>query len=304
MITRSDRDFASRGVRCAGTLYRPDGALRPPVLVMGHGFGAERAWGLPVFAERFVQAGFAAFSFDYRGFGDSDGSPRRIVSPRRHLQDFEAAVEHVRAFADIDPEQLVLWGTSLGGAHALTLASRGVRCAAVIAHVPHVDAIASLTHGATRPMQLVRLLAAGVRDGWRAATLREPYYVPTVGRPGEVAIMSTEDAWDGFMGLLPPGAPFDNRCAARIAFTFPFYRPIRKVSAIDVPTLLVGAARDSLIPIEAVRKTAARIPRARLVELDCAHFAPYSGEWLERSIAAQLDFLGGCFGKGSGAPLS
>ncbi len=291
MSARIDRDFSSRGVRCAGTLYLPDAPFRPPVLVMGHGFGAERAWGLPAFAQRFVEAGFAAFLFDYRGFGDSDGSPRRLVSPRRHLEDFEAAIEHVRSFADIDPKRLVLWGTSFGGGHALTLAARGVPCAAVIAHVPHVDALASLAAGASSPRQVLKLMAAGLRDGLRAATFRDPHYVPTVGRPGETAIMATEDAWDGIMALVPPGAPFDNRCAARIALTFPFYRPIREVHRIAVPTLLVAAAKDSLIPVEAVRKTAARIHDARLVELDCPHFAPYTEPWLERSVEAQLTFL-------------
>lgn len=291
MTTRIDRDFSSRGVRCAGTLYLPDGVFRPPVVVMGHGFGAERAWGLPAFAERFSEAGVAAFLFDYRGFGDSGGSPRRVVSPRRHIQDFEAAVEHIRAFADINPEELVIWGTSLGGGHALTMASRGVRCAAVIAHVPHVDALASLAGGASKPSQVLRLVWAGLRDGIRAATHREPYYVATVGRPGEAAIMTTEDAWEGVMALVPPGAPFDNRCAARVALTFPFYRPIREVSSIQVPTLLVGAVRDSLIPIESVRRAASRIPKGRLVELDCPHFAPYTGAWFERSVEAQLAFL-------------
>jgi pimeloyl-ACP methyl ester carboxylesterase len=291
LTTRIDRDFSSRGVRCAGTLYLPDGVLRPPVIVMGHGFGAERSWGLPLFVERFSEAGFASFLFDYRGFGDSDGEPRRVVSPRRHIQDFETAVEHVRLFAEIDPNRLVLWGTSLGGGHALTMASRGVRCAAVIAHVPHVDAMASLTGDAIGPVQLLKLSAAGVRDAFRAATLRDPYYVAALGRPDEIAIMNTEDAWEGFLTLLPPGAPFDNRCAARIALTFPFYRPIRHVSKITVPTLLVGATQDSLIPIEAARKAVGLIPNGQLVELDCSHFAPYSGDWFNKSVAAQLTFL-------------
>jgi pimeloyl-ACP methyl ester carboxylesterase len=258
---------------------------------MGHGFGAERSWALPSFAQRFAEAGFASFLFDYRGFGESDGSPRQIVSPRRHIEDFEAAVEHVRAFAETDAQRLVLWGTSLGAGHVLTMASRGVRCAAVIAHVPHVDAMASLGSGATGTVQLLKLVAAGVRDAFRAVTLRAPYYVPMVGHAGEVAIMTTEDAWDGVMALLPPGARFDNRCAARIALTFPLYRPIRDVSKIAVPTLLVAATQDALIPIEVVRKAAGLIEKGRLVELDCPHFEPYSGDWFNQSVAAQLAFL-------------
>jgi hypothetical protein len=33
-------------------LCRPEGQTRPPVVVMGHGFGAERRFRLPAFAER------------------------------------------------------------------------------------------------------------------------------------------------------------------------------------------------------------------------------------------------------------
>jgi hypothetical protein len=63
---------------------------------MAHGFGAERTFGLEPFAERFAQAGLAAFVFDYRCFGDSEGQPRNLVSPRRHLQDWEAALSYVK----------------------------------------------------------------------------------------------------------------------------------------------------------------------------------------------------------------
>lgn len=280
----------SDGVRCAGTLWLPERTSPPPVLVMAHGFGADRAWGLPMFAERFAQEGFASFLFDYRGFGDSEGMPRRVVSPRRHVEDLSRALEHVRRLPDIDPERVVLWGTSLGGGHAITVAATHPHISGVIAHVPHVDALASLV-GLGEPIHTLRLIGAGLRDVARMATFREPHYVANVGRTGELAIMNTEDAWEGFLALIPQGASFDNRCAARVAFTFPFYRPIRKARAVRVPTLIVAATQDSLIPIESIRKTAARIPQCKLVELDCPHFAPYTGVWFERSIHAQLDFL-------------
>jgi pimeloyl-ACP methyl ester carboxylesterase len=243
-----------------------------------------------MFAERFADEGFASFLFDYRGFGDSEGQPRRLVSPRRHVHDLGQALEHVRNLRDIDPERVILWGTSLGGGHAITVAAMHPPISGVIAHVPHVDALASLARLGD-PRHALRLIGAGLRDAARMATFREPYYVANVGRPGELAIMNTEDAWEGFLALIPQGTSFDNRCAARVALTFPFYRPIRKARAIRVPTLIVAATQDSLIPIERVRETAARIPDCQLVELDCPHFAPYTGTWFERSIRAQLDFL-------------
>lgn len=45
---------------------------------------------------QFVAAGLAVLAFDYRGFGGSTGLPRHWVSPRRHLQDWEAVVSHVQ----------------------------------------------------------------------------------------------------------------------------------------------------------------------------------------------------------------
>ena len=46
-FTRTDVDFVSSGTRCAAWLYRPHGVARPPVVIMAHGFGAERTFGLP-----------------------------------------------------------------------------------------------------------------------------------------------------------------------------------------------------------------------------------------------------------------
>jgi pimeloyl-ACP methyl ester carboxylesterase len=60
---------------------------------------------------------------------------------------------------------------------------------------------------------------------------------------------------------------------------------------IDCPALLVLAEHDSLIPAEAVERTAARIPDCRLERLPCQHFEPYVGEWFERNVALQEDFL-------------
>lgn len=39
--------------------------------------------------------------FDYRTFGGSDGEPRQWVSPRRHLQDWRAAVRFVQVGQDV-----------------------------------------------------------------------------------------------------------------------------------------------------------------------------------------------------------
>ncbi len=74
-------EFRVGGDVLRGDLYRPEGTGRPPVVIMGHGFGAERRFGLPAFAERLCAAGLAVLLFDYRGFGDSAALPRGLVDP-------------------------------------------------------------------------------------------------------------------------------------------------------------------------------------------------------------------------------
>jgi alpha-beta hydrolase superfamily lysophospholipase len=50
------------------------------------GMGAQKDMGLGFYAEAFANGGLAAFVFDYRGFGGSDGEPRQWVSPTRHVE--------------------------------------------------------------------------------------------------------------------------------------------------------------------------------------------------------------------------
>ena len=282
-------DFESRGKRCAAWLGRPTEVERPPLVVMAHGFAAERTFGLLAFAERFAELGCAVMLFDYRCLGDSEGQPRNWVSPRRHNQDWDRAIDHSRSLPGIDRERIVLWGSSFSGGHVIATASRRSDINAIIAQVPFVDGRASVSK-IPLPLML-RLAGAGLRDGLRMLTGRSPHCVPVVGRPGEFAIMNTPECEPGYRALIPEGSRWENEVPARILLTVGTYRPIRAAWKVRSPALIVLAEKDSLIPPEAVERTAARIPDCRLERLACNHFEPYQGEWFEKNIALQESFL-------------
>lgn len=69
---------------------------RPPIVVAAHGIAGQKDMGLEPFAETFASKGLAVLLFDYRNFGGSEGEPRNWVSPKRHLQDWDAALDYVR----------------------------------------------------------------------------------------------------------------------------------------------------------------------------------------------------------------
>lgn len=290
--TRQDTTFDAQGTTCAAWLYRPDGVVDPPVVVMGHGFGAIRTMRLDAYAERFADAGFAVLVFDYRGWGDSDGAPRNVLRVGAQHEDWRAAVAHARALDGVDRDRVVLWGTSFAGGHVLHLAAEDHDLAAVIAQVPHVSGPAAVR--SVPPRVSARLLAVGLRDAARAAAGRSPHRVPAVGRPGETAMMTSPDAWPLVQRLAASDLDrFDreNVVAARIALRMASYSPGRRAGRITAPTLVQIALRDVVTPVGVARRAAARIPRAEVLTYDCSHFEPYLDPYFDDVVGAQVDFL-------------
>jgi dienelactone hydrolase len=287
---RLNVDFDSLGTRCAAWLFLPASSVPPPVVVMAHGFTGVRDVRLPAYAERFNERGLAAFVFDYRHFGDSAGEPRQLLSWKKQLEDWRAALAHVRRTPEVDGTRIGLWGTSFGGGHAIVTAASEHDVRAAVAQVPHVDGAASLgTIGGLG--YLAHATAAGIRDLAHAALGREPYYVPAVSPPGAFGCLNTADSYAGFMDLLPPESTWRNQVAARILLTLRPYRPITHASKIRCPLLVVAAKRDSLIPISAVERLVAQVPEGRLEALDTGHFDVYKEPLFGTVAALEADFL-------------
>lgn len=282
-------DFISCGIRCSGELYLPTGMKNPPVVIMAHGFAAEKSFRLPAYADRFASTSLAVFMFDYRCFGGSDGEPRNYVDPGRHLQDWQAAIAHVRSLSAINTKKIALWGSSFSGGHVIVTASRDKDISAIVAQVPFVDSIST-----TRMLGVKFLMQAmphAVKDMLCMATFQSPHYVKVIGTPDEFAIMNTPGSYEGFLSIFPKDSTWENRCPARILLTFAAYRPIASAGKVSCPALLMLGEKDSLIDATAVEKTAKKIPKGELVKYPFGHFDIYTGEAFEDAVKKQTDFL-------------
>src|SRR5213082_1890740 len=149
---RRDVAFNSSGDECRAWLFLPD-AERPPLVILGHGLGATREYGLEPYARRFSDAGIAALVFTYRHFGDSGGEPRQLLEIERLLDDWAAALAYARNLDGIDTARIALWGTSFGGGHVLVAAARDGDVAAVVSQCPFTDGVAATR--APHPRSLV-----------------------------------------------------------------------------------------------------------------------------------------------------
>jgi len=292
-MKRIESEFESSGIRCAAWLFLPEtgaSAGRPPIVVMAHGFGCQREMRLPDFAERFASRGLAALVFDYRCFGDSDGEPRNLIDPRRHLEDWHAAIAHVRASPQLDAGRLGLWGTSFSGGHVLAVGSKVSGISAIVSQVPFVGFD---PRGASMPLGMTaRAVFYGLKDLVRAARGAAPYYVPIAGPPEEFAFLNAPDVAEAFQALVPPESTWQNRAPARAMFQMLRYRPLRDAAKIEAPVLMVAAEEDSLIPIAGVEAASRQIPDCELIVLPATrHFEPYTGEVFERVVELEAEFL-------------
>ncbi|OBH90184.1 alpha/beta hydrolase [Mycobacterium sp. E2733] len=287
MTVREDVRIPSHGEQLAAYVYRPDSDTgNVPCVVMAHGWSATRDDALPGYAEAFRDAGFVVILFDYRHFGASTGEPRQLLDIRGQHDDYRAVVAWARRLGGVDPDRVVLFGTSFSGGHVLAVAATDARIAAVISQAPFTDAIPTLMLVPLR--NTVRFVAAAVLDQAGAWLGRPPVLVPAVGEPGAFGAMTAPEAKPGFEALVPSDSKWRNEFAARMMLTFPFYRPGRKAGKLKMPVLICVCDSDQTTPIAPALSAAKRAHRAELRRYPYGHFDVYHDPQVK---ADQVAFL-------------
>jgi alpha-beta hydrolase superfamily lysophospholipase len=235
---------------------------------------------LGAFAQRFAAAGFAALVFDHRGFGDSDGEPD-LFRPARQLEDWRAAIAHVRSLPGIDPARVATFGSSMGGGNALAAAAQDARVAAAISQVPFLD-IMRQAHRSS-PSVTVRMVAAALRGR----------HVPAVGQPDEPAFINAPGGEEGWRRVVAIGedSRWRNRVSSRWLLGRPF-RPVRYAAKLHCPWLVCVGEADRVAKPGPAIAAARRAPQGELrTYAGVDHFDVYDGPVHEALVADQIDFL-------------
>jgi len=288
-VSRQDVRFDSGESYCSAWLYLPVGVEKPPVVVLGHGLGAIREMRLDAFSERFAAAGIATLAFTYRYFGDSGGLPRQLMSVKRQLADWDAALDFVKRRADVDGRRAAVWGSSFGGGHAITVASRHPELLAAISQCPFTDGLAAAAAlGVKGALQVTPVL---LRDFVAKLLGRPPVMVPIAAPPGKPALMNAHDALPGYLALVPKGTVFVNHVAARVLPEILTYRPGRAARKVKFPILFCVSTTDTVTPAEQTIALVRKAPFGETRLYGAGHFEFYMGEAFESLVTDQTRFL-------------
>ncbi|XP_032805824.1 alpha/beta hydrolase domain-containing protein 17C-like isoform X2 [Petromyzon marinus] len=122
--------WTSRGSRLACMFVRcaPDA---PFTLLFSHGNAVDLGQMSSFYLGLGTRLGCNVFSYDYSGYGGSSGKP----SEKNLYADIEAAWHVLRNRYAVLPENIILYGQSIGTVPTVDLASR-YECAAIVLHSP------------------------------------------------------------------------------------------------------------------------------------------------------------------------
>ncbi|MEQ9121309.1 MAG: alpha/beta fold hydrolase, partial [Alphaproteobacteria bacterium] len=157
--------FYSEGVKLDGDLYLPDGLTpgeRRAGVVLCHGYTGVKDLYLPDNAAVLNAAGYAVLTFDYKGWGKSEG-PRTRLAPYSRVADVQAAMTFLSIQDGVDAERIGLYGTSYGCATVVWAAAVDERAKCTVG-------VVGMGHGARwmrsvrRPDEWADLLEASRKD--------------------------------------------------------------------------------------------------------------------------------------------
>ena len=106
--------IAFGGGSFAGILRRPEGARRPPIVVMCMGLDSAKEE-MDTYEASFLSRGMATLAFDGPGQGESE---YELAIRGDYEVAVKAVVDWVETRADLDAANIGLWGVSLGGYYA------------------------------------------------------------------------------------------------------------------------------------------------------------------------------------------
>jgi len=287
-MKREDVAFYSEGCRLSAHLYLPDGRKegeQRPAVVLAHGFTGVKEQTLPAYAERFAGQGWVALTFDYRGFGTSEGQRGRLLALEQ-VEDIRNAVTYVRSRSDVDPQRIGLWGTSYGCGLAVYAAAFDQRVKAVVAQIGIADGLTSATR-ALNPQQ-VEALRAGIEQDRRQRVLtgRGMYVDP-------FAIIPDPEMIAFFERHFPTMPHLKTQILLQYVEAHLEFSPISVVDRIAPRALLIIAAEhDVICPADELKRMYERAgnPKKFLLVEGLTHFQCYEGEGMERTCGEAIEW--------------
>ncbi|RWR02433.1 hypothetical protein ED28_08610 [[Pantoea] beijingensis] len=269
------------------TLHQPDHQTAAlPVIVLCHGFCGIQDILLPAFARHFTGAGFCTVTFDYRGFGASEGERGRLV-PAMQIEDILTVVDWVKARPEVDKKRIGLWGTSFGGCHVFGAAAKSADIKCIVSQLAFADGEEIVTGKMSDEEKSGFLLTLDKMAAKQQTTGKEMFVSVT-------RVLSDEESKAFFEENRVRYPAMDSKIPFLTVRETLQYKPAENARQVSCPTLVVVAGDDKVNPPEqgvALFDAVKANDKHLHIEKGAHHYEMYSGEHFERVVKIQTEWF-------------
>jgi dipeptidyl aminopeptidase/acylaminoacyl peptidase len=280
--------FYSEGCKLLGELWLPDdyraGEKRPGI-VLCHGYSGIRGLILPDYAKVFVAAGYVCLTFDYRGYGGSEGTQWRIQALEQ-IEDIRNAITFLECQPQVNVDRIGIWGTSNGGAHIVYAAAVDKRVKCAVGQVGYGDGerlLMDIRTPAERKALLDQL----------AADRRQRVLTGKGGHADTATLLASPQTKEAFAAWLPAVPELYCEIPWESAEATMEYKPIDVAHRISpCALLLIAAEQDDLCKIDGYRAVFDRAGEPkRWIQYPIGHYQIYTPEWVAPSSKAATEWF-------------
>ncbi|HGN0866815.1 pimeloyl-ACP methyl ester carboxylesterase [Providencia alcalifaciens] len=257
-----------------------------PVVILCHGFGGIQEILLPAFADAFLAAGFSVITFDYLGFGVSDGERGRLV-PALQIDNIVNVIDWAKSLPSIDNTKIALWGTSLGGGHVFGAAVKRPELKCIISQLSFADGEKVVTGNMTQEDKRSFCSTLNKMVEKRENTGKE-MFVPITKVLSDCESKAFFDANKDKYPLMDIKIPF------LTVQEMMLYKPYESARNINLPVMIVVAGKDIVNPPEQgieLYNAVGSDDKLLYVEDDASHYDVYEGKCFDNVIIHQIEFL-------------
>ena len=267
-----------------GKHYSPLEKKLNKTILMCHGFAGTQNLFLPNYAEIFKNEGFDVITFDYRGFGESDG--KLEIIPENQMRDIINVISYIKNIDVLKENKLYLWGTSLGGNYILKIAT-------LIEGISGVYSQITFSNGErNNTASLTKIEKEKYLDQFEKIKYRE--IKENKGLALSLKKLLTDDQSKKFLETYKEKFPelLEIKLSLLTVYDINKISIDYLISHIKIPVLLLKAKNDNVnLPKEMDYIFKKLNTEKKLLEYYCGHYDVYEGDIFKNSIKEQVEWF-------------
>ena len=234
--------FLSDGARLVGNLYLPENYQpnkKYPAVVVSGSWTTVKEQMAGLYAEQLAGEEFITLAFDFRNFGESEGTPRFYENPAQKVADIGNAVSYLQSLPQVDAERIGALGICAGSMYTLMAAAADKRIKSVVTAASwlHDAEAVKLFYGGEEGVQ--GKIAAAQAAKQRFAETGEVEYIPSISTTDASAAMY--GPYDYYLnperGAIPEWS--DDKFAVMTWEDWLTLDPMPSADALTAPTLMI-----------------------------------------------------------------